>query len=788
MAERYHPQEVDKRWRERWAAEGIDTWQPDDPRPKHYALTMLPYPSGYLHPGHVWAMGPSDTRARWMRMQGYNVFFPMGFDAFGLPAENAAIKKGLHPKVSTYHNIERIREQFKTIGMMIDWNQEVVTCDPEYYRWNQWFFLQFYKHDLAYKQFAPVDWCPKDNTTLAREQVKGEDRHCERCGTPVIKKNLDQWLFRITNYADELLNFDSIDWPERIKIMQRNWIGRSEGAEVTFTTAAGEPITVFTTRPDTLWGATFMVLAPEHPLVDSLTTPAQKAAVEAYKLQASRQSEIERQATDKPKTGVWTGGFAVNPVNNARIPIWIADYVLMGYGTGAIMAVPAHDQRDLEFARTHQLQVVVVVQPEGELLDGATMTSAHAGEGMMVNSGPLNGVPAGKEDGQSVRAAIRYLEESGKGKSAVTYRLRDWLISRQRYWGTPIPIVYCAACGTVPVPEDQLPVTLPEDVDFVPTGESPLKLHPTWRHTTCPQCGGPAERDTDTMDTFVDSSWYQYRYLSPHDNEHPFDPQHGAHWLPVDQYTGGAEHAVMHLLYTRFWTKAMRDLGLVNFDEPMLRLRNQGIILGNNNEKMSKSKGNFVDPDPLVERYGADTLRCFLMFIAPWEQGGPWNDRSVEGVSRWLNRAWSLVMLEPEHGHDGQDGATHQMAVRRATHRTIKKVGDDLERFSFNTAVAAMMEYVNDLMRLRDTAAYNTPAWQDAMHSLALVLAPFAPHLAEELWAKLGGSFSVHTQSWPSYDEALLVEEQIELPVQVNGKLRDRILVAATADEATVRA
>src|ERR671933_592055 len=782
MADKYNPAEIEPKWRARWEETGIYRFQPDNGRPKHYALTMLPYPSGYLHPGHIWAFGPSDARARYMRMNGYNVFFPMGFDAFGLPAENAAIKFNIHPKTSTYNNIARIREQFKMLGMMIDWSHEVITCEPEYYRWNQWFFLQFYKHGLAYKQFAPVDWCPKDNTTLAREQVKGEDRRCERCGTPVIKKNLDQWLFRITKYADELLDFRGLDWPERIRIMQRNWIGRSEGAEVRFHTEKGTEIPVFTTRPDTLWGATFMVLAPEHPIVDEVTTPEQKAEVERYKVEASRQSEIERQAVDKEKTGVFTGGYAINPVNDERIPIWIADYVLMGYGTGAIMAVPAHDQRDFEFARKFGLPIIVVVQGPGMSNDSEAMTEAYTGdEGVMVNSGPITGIPAG----DSVERTIAWLEETGRGQRAVNYRLRDWLISRQRYWGTPIPIVYCASCGPQPVPEDQLPITLPEDVDFMPTGESPLKLHPTWRHTTCPQCGGPAERDTDTMDTFVDSSWYQYRYLSPHYDDGPFDPAL-SNWLPVDKYTGGADHAVMHLLYTRFWTKAMRDLGLVNFDEPMVRLFNQGIILGDDNEKMSKSRGNFVDPDPLIERYGADTLRCFLMFIGPWEQGGPWNSRGIDGVARFLNRAWAVAT---ETGTEGSHlDAAAESTLRRMTHRTIKRVGDDLERFSFNTAISAMMELVNEMMRMREAGSSGGPAWHEASCALALLLAPFAPYQAEELWARLGGPFSVHLQPWPTFDPALLEEAEVEIVVQVNGKIRDRVLAAAGANEETVKA
>ena len=782
MAERYNPGEIEPRWRARWEETEIYRFEPASERPKHYALTMLPYPSGYLHPGHIWAFGPSDTRARYMRMRGFNVFFPMGFDAFGLPAENAAIRFNIHPKPSTYKNIDHIRGQFKTVGFMIDWNQEVRTCDPEYYRWNQWFFLQFYKHGLAYKQFAPVDWCPKDNTTLAREQVKGEDRRCDRCGTPVVKKALDQWLFRITKYADELLDFSSVQWPERIKIMQRNWIGRSEGAEVRFHTEAGTPIPVFTTRPDTLWGATFMVLAPEHALVDEVTTPEQREAVDQYKRAASRQSEIERLATDKEKTGVWTGGYAINPVNDERVPIWIADYVLTTYGTGAIMAVPAHDQRDFEFARKFDLPITVVVQGPAMSTDAADLQAAYTGdEGVMVNSGPISGVPAG----ESIARTIAWLEETGRGERAVTYRLRDWLISRQRYWGTPIPIVYCPDCGTQPVPEDQLPITLPEDVDFMPTGESPLKLHPTWRHTTCPRCGGPAERDTDTMDTFVDSSWYQYRYLSPHYDEGPFDPAL-AHWLPVDQYTGGAEHAVMHLLYTRFWTKAMRDLGLVHFDEPMIRLFNQGIILGEDNEKMSKSRGNVVDPDELIARYGADTVRCFLMFIGPWDQGGPWNSRGIEGVARFLNRAWVVVTGE-RPASSGSVDAQAADALRRTTHRTIKKVGDDLEQFSFNTAIPAMMEFVNELMRLREARVDTGEAWDEAVRALTLVLAPFAPYLGEELWARLGQPYSVHQQPWPSFEPALLVDAEVEMVVQVNGKIRDRVLVAVGADEEMVR-
>jgi leucyl-tRNA synthetase len=786
--ERYDPATIEAKWQARWAADHIDAIDlHEESRPHYYFLTMLPYPSGDLHIGHWFTMAPSDTRARYLRMRGYAVFYPIGFDAFGLPAENAAIKRNIHPKQWTYANIENMRKQLRTMGAILPWDHEVVTCDPEFYRWNQWFFIQFFKRGLAYRKFAPVDWCPSCNTTLAREQVVGEDRRCERCETPVIKKDLFQWLFKITDYAEELLDFSELQWPERVQTLQRNWIGRSEGAEVVFEAqpagpaAPPAPITVFTTRPDTLWGATFMVLAPEHPLVPALTTPEQREAVEAYVAQAGRQSEIDRLAEDKEKTGVPTGSYAVNPVNGARIPIWIADYVLMGYGTGAIMAVPAHDARDFAFALKYNLPIVPVIAPApGEPApDPAEMTSAYTGDGgVMVNSGPIDGTRVGHGPGESVAAAIAWLEANGRGKGAVTYRLRDWLISRQRYWGTPIPIVYCEKCGEVPVPEDQLPVELPEDVDFRPTGESPLKLHPTWRFTTCPQCGGPAERDTDTMDTFVDSSWYQYRYLSPHYDQGPFDPQF-RDWLPVTQYTGGIEHAVMHLLYTRFWTKAMRDLGLVQFDEPMVRLFNQGIILGPDGLRMSKSRGNVVDPDDLVHSYGADAVRCFLMFIGPWDQGGPWNTRGMEGITRWLGRVWA-VATEP-----GRPNAAGNEAVatdlRRRLHQTIRAVGDDTDNFRFNTAISAMMELTNALMKAREDLA-GSPAWDETVRTFLLLLAPYAPHLAEELWHRRGYAGSVHQQAWPTWDPALAAEETIEVVIQLNGKVRDKLTVPADSD------
>ncbi len=582
----YNPAEIEPKWQARWVADGLYHSNIDPNKPKHYALTMLPYPSGDLHIGHWYAMTPSDAHARYMRMRGFNVLFPIGFDAFGLPAENAAIKRRIHPKEWTYTNIARMRTQLKSMGAMYDWRRETVSCDPEYYRWSQWFFTQLHQHDLAYRKMSPVDWCPNCNTTLAREQVWGDDRHCERCGTPVIKKDLEQWFFRTTNYADELLDFSNADWPERVRTLQTNWIGRSEGAFVVFRTEQGDLLEIFTTRPDTLWGATFMVLAPEHPLVEKVTALSQKSIVDEYVGQAVRQSDIQREATDKVKTGVFTGGYAINPVNEERIPIWIADYVLMTYGTGAIMAVPAHDQRDFEFARKYDLEVRVVVQPEDMApLDGASMSTSVPAYGTMVNSGQLTGTPGD----QAFERTLAYLEQRKIGKRAVNYRLRDWLISRQRYWGAPIPIVYCPEHGAVDVPDEQLPVLLPDDVEWLPTGESPLKLHPSWKYTTCPLCGASAERETDTMDTFMCSSWYHLRYLSPHYERWPFDPDEYQYWMPVDTYTGGIEHATMHLIYTRFFHKACRDMGIGNGPEPMIQLRNQGIVLGEDSEKMSKS-------------------------------------------------------------------------------------------------------------------------------------------------------------------------------------------------------
>ncbi len=755
----YEPKELEARWQEKWAESGLYETDEDESKPKHYALTMLPYPSGDLHVGHWYPMTPSDTRARYMRMRGYRVFFPIGFDAFGLPAENAAINRGIHPWKWTHSNIETMREQLRQMGAMFDFSSEVVTCEPEYYKWNQWFFLKFLEKGLAYRKEVPVDWCPKDQTTLAHEQVVGEDRRCERCGTQVIRKNLKQWLFKITDYADELLDFSKLDWPERVRTLQTNWIGRSEGAEIEFEIEGYGPVEVFTTRPDTLFGATFFVMSTEHPAVERIASDEQRRAVNAYVERAGRMSEIDRTDVTREKTGVFTGAYAINPANGEEIPVYIADYVLMGYGTGAIMAVPGQDERDWEFAEEYGLPIIRTVQPP-EDFDG----KAYTGEGPAINSGFLDGL--GVDDAKS--RMIEWLEERGAGEGTVTYRLHDWLISRQRYWGTPIPIIYCDECGTVPVPEKDLPVVLPEDAEFTPTGESPLKLHEGFRNVECPKCGGPAERETDTMDTFMDSSWYWYRYLSPHYDEGPFDPERAKKWLPVDQYTGGIEHAVMHLLYARFFTKVMRDLGLVDLDEPMTRLFNQGTILGPDGQKMSKSRGNVVSPQEYVDAYGSDAVRCFLMFIGPWNEGGPWDSSGIEGVSRWLRRALSLA---------GEGSASTAEAdpseLDRRANRLIKKITEDLEAFRFNTSIAALMEHTNYLLAVRGEVGESE--WKDALRMFVQVLAPFAPHHAEQMWSEMGEEYSVHQSWWPVWDEARIQTEEITLIVQVNGKLRDRI-------------
>jgi leucyl-tRNA synthetase len=770
--ERFDPSSYEKKWRDRWDHDELYLTRDDDDRQKHYLLTMYPYPSGDLHIGHWYAAVGPDIVARMRRMQGLNVMFPMGFDSFGLPAENAAIDRGIHPAKWTAENIERMRTQFRTTGCGFDWSREVVVSDPNYYRWTQWLFLQFYKAGLAYRAMAPVDWCPKDQVVLAREQVEGADRHCWRCGTPVVKRDLEQWFFRITNYADELLDFSQIDWPEPIRLMQTNWIGRSEGAEIDFPvdTEGSEPIRVFTTRPDTIFGATFMVLAPEHPLVAALTTPERKADIERYVATARRETEIERMSTEREKTGVFIGAYAVNPMTNQRIPIWIADYVLPGYGTGAIMAVPAHDDRDYAFAERFDLPIrYVVAPPSGERPNGQPFM-AHTADEVLIDSGEFTGMPAS----EAIGAITQQLTDQGLGRPAVSYRLRDWLVSRQRYWGAPTPVVYCEQHGIQPVPEDELPVLLPEDVDFAPTGVSPLQSHAGFLAARCPVDGGPARRETDTLDTFVDSSWYFLRYASPH-SEMAWDPEKVKLWLPVDLYTGGAEHAVLHLMYSRFFVKALRDLGMLEFDEPFMALRNQGQILGADHQRMSKSRGNVVNPDDLVARYGSDAVRLFLMFVGPWDQGGPWSTTGFDGVYRFLGRVWHLALAD---GSGTPPGATAERDLRRRTHQAIAAVSDDYNEFRFNTGIAKLMELTNALQDARAAGSLGSPADTEAIEALLLLLAPIAPHIAEELWERRGKPYSIHQQPWPTSDPALAAADVIEVPIQVDGKLRDRLMLA----------
>ena len=803
--ERYDPTTIEPRWQARWDELGLyRTDLLDESRRRYYLLTMYPYPSGDLHIGHWYVNTPTDALARFRRMHGDNVFFPIGFDAFGLPAENAAIKRNVHPYAWTMSNIENMRRQLRSMGATFDWDAEVVTADPAYYRWNQWLFLRFLEAGLAYRARSPVDWCPNDGT-LAREQVEGVDRRCWRCGERVEKRDLEQWFLRTTRYADELLDFTGLDWPEPVRVMQTNWIGRSEGAEIVFATApdghqpGGAELKVFTTRPDTLFGATFMVLAPEHPLVPSLTQPDRRADVQAYVEQARRRTEIDRLSTDRPKTGIALGAEAINPVNGEQIPIFIADYVLGGYGTGAIMAVPGHDERDFEFATAFGLPIRrVVAAPGDEAASLAAAYVAHTDGETLVNAGEFSGLPA-DEGGRRI---VAKLAERGRAKPTVTYRLRDWLISRQRYWGTPIPIVYCDQCGAVPVPDGDLPVRLPETVDYQGRGDNPLAKDEAFLATSCPSCGGAARRETDTMDTFIDSSWYWFRYLSPNKTDGPVDRPMVDTWTPVNQYTGGAEHAVMHLLYSRFFTKAMRDCGLIEESEPFRRLFNQGQILGADGERMSKSRGNVQDPDELVVRYGADSVRLFLMFMGPWDQGGPWSPTGIGGVSRFLNRVWTIALdgdgLEPGDPDAGQlpageDDAAAKAAIRAGAHRTLAAVSEDYEAFRFNTMVARLMELANLLMRYRGTPVAGSTGWDEAVRLLLLMLAPAAPHITEELWSRRLAAAgvpwtSIHAERWPEVDTRAATAATREVPVQVNGKLRDKVEVPAQLGQADLEA
>jgi len=779
---KYPFRDIEKKWQQRWEKEHTFRAVEDERFPKEkrrYVLDMFPYPSGAgLHVGHPEGYTATDIYCRYLRMNGYNVLHPMGFDAFGLPAENYAIQTGTHPAVTTYANIDRFRTQIKSLGFSYDWSREVATCEPEYYKWTQWIFLQLFKKGLAYEAEMPINWCPSCKTGLANEEVK--DGHCERCGTKVVRKRIRQWVLRITAYAESLLaDLDELDWPEPIKLMQRNWIGRSEGATVRFAIAQsaasanagsagsgaeGDQLEIYTTRPDTLFGATYMVLAPEHPLVLRITTAEQRAAVESYIGEAAAKSDLERTDLAKDKTGVFTGAYAVNPVNGARIPIWISDYVLISYGTGAIMAVPAHDSRDWDFAKKFNLPIIQVVAGPDETgpFDREPEVCTEA-EGVAVNSGQFDGLPTA----QCIARISEWLEERGLGKKAVNYKLRDWLFSRQRYWGEPIPVVHCEKCGIVPLPEESLPLTLPEVKSYAPTGtgESPLAAIPEWVNTTCPHCGGPAKRETNTMPQWAGSCWYYLRYLDPKNPKAFADRSKIDYWMPVNLYVGGAEHAVLHLLYSRFWHKVLYDLGLVNTDEPFMRLINQGMILGEDNQKMSKSRGNVVNPDDIVESYGADSMRVYEMFMGPLEVSKPWSTAGLVGVSRFLERLWALserpiveAPLSPE--------------LEKLLHKTIKKVTNDTATLNFNTAISQMMIYSNELAKLESIPH---AAWEP----FVLLIAPYAPHLGEELWARLGHADSVSKAPWPVYREELTHDEEKEIVVQVNGKVRSRFTAPA---------
>ncbi len=780
-AGRYDATPIEQKWRKRWEESGL--YRTDltlaSGRPKFYNLMEFPYPSAEgLHIGHVYTYGGADTNGRFQRMRGYEVFEPMGFDAFGIHTENYALKIDTNPMQLTARTTRRYREeQLSRIGAMFDWAHSVDTSQPAYYRWTQWLFLQLYKAGLAVRKKAAVNWCPKDLTVLANEQVI--DGRCERCGTLVVQRELTQWFFSITDYADRLLNnLEKLDWPDESKRRQAYWIGRSEGAELVFTVAApdagnavpGEPIPVFTTRPDTVFGATYVVLAPEHPLVERITTPEQRAVVAAYVEQAQNETEIERTNAEREKTGAFTGAYAVNPATQARVPIWIADYVLVQYGTGAIMAVPGHDERDYAFARQFDLPIIEVVASDMGIAD-----EAYTGPGTMINSQQFDGLPSD----EAKRAVVAWLAETGTAQPRVTYRLRDWLISRQRYWGPPIPIIYCPTDGIVPVPEDQLPVLLPEVEDFHPagTGKSPLASVPSFVNTTCPICGGPAERETDVSDAFLDSSWYFLRYPCTEWNDRPFDRERLEQWLPVDMYFGGKEHVVMHHLYARFVTMVLHDLGYLPFEEPFTRLRLHGFVT-KDGAKMSKSRGNVVNPDEYIARIGADAFRTYMLFMGPFDQDNDFRDMNLVGVTRYVERVWRLVTEAAPVG-----GAGVEM---RPLHQAIKRVTRELSAYQYHTAIAALMEFGNWIGANRD--AFTAAQYGEALRVLTLMLAPVMPFLAEELWERQGGEYSVHQQAWPVWDEKLAKESEIIVPVQVNGKVRDRLSVAPGTDEATLRA
>lgn len=755
---------VEQKWQARWEKSKLNQFDKKaTDRPKHYVLEMFSYPSGAkLHVGHWYNYGPTDSYARFKRMQGYNVFQPMGFDAFGLPAENYAIKTGVHPKDSTEKNIETMEAQLRAMGAMFDWSAEIKTCEENYYRWTQWMFLALYKKGLAYRKEAPVNWCPSCKTVLANEQVEGGV--CERCGTEVTRKNLTQWFFKITDYAEELLKgLDGLDWPEKTKNMQRNWIGKSTGCEVEFECENGEKIRVFTTRCDTIFGVTYVVLAPEHPLALSLTTEEQKEEVLKYIDFSAKASEIDRLSSTREKTGVFTGSYCINPVNGKKIPVYLADYVLASYGTGAVMAVPAHDERDFAFATKYQLPILKVIEAKG----GETKLP-YCEDGIMVGSIDFDGL-IGEEARERVSA---YLAKIGKGGKKINYRLRDWLVSRQRYWGAPIPVIHCAKCGAVPVPESDLPVKLPYDVEFKPDGKSPLANHEKFMKTICPVCGGEAKRDPDTLDTFVCSSWYYLRYADPNNASAPFDREKVNKLLPVDTYVGGAEHACMHLLYARFFTKALRDMGYLNFDEPFLRLVHQGVILGPDGNRMSKSHGNVVSPDEYVEKYGSDAFRLYLMFGFSYTEGGPWNDDGIKAIAKFLDRVEKTVLKTIGYKTEKSDlYGKEEKSLDYARNYAISRVTRDMECFSFNTAIARLMELLNSICKYDTIADKNTALLKACVKDFVLLLAPCAPHICEELWELLGEKNSVFQQAFPKENPEALVLDETEYAIQINSKI-----------------
>ena len=789
MTDKYNFEEVEPKWQRIWEEQGIYHVNPHETKPKYYALEMFPYPSGKLHMGHTRNYAIGDAIARFRRMNGFCVLHPMGWDAFGLPAENAAIERGIPPAEWTRANIEHMRSQFMALGLSYDWQREVSSCHPGYYEWTQWLFLQLFKHGLAYRKKAQVNWCPRCQTVLANEQVV--QGLCERCDTEVTKKELEQWFFKITDYADRLLkNLDKLEgWPEKVKLMQKNWIGRSEGVEVVFKLKdTGDSIPVFTTRHDTIFGVTYIVLAPEHRLVERIIAGSpREREIREFIREVTRASEMDRTSELAEKIGMATGAFAINPMSGQEVPIWIGNYVLPHYGTGAVMGVPAHDQRDFEFARKYALPIREVIAPPGKTQCREPLTEAYEESGVMVNSPGFDGMAseAGKE------AIADFMERQSIGKRTVNYRLRDWLISRQRYWGAPIPIVYCDECGIVGVPEEELPVRLPLDVEFRPTGRSPLNDIPEFVNTKCPKCGGPARRETDTMDTFMCSSWYFIRFTCPRMEDKPWDPEIANYWLPVDQYTGGVEHAILHLMYSRFFTMFLHDIGLLDEDEPFARLLTQGMVL-KDGAKMSKSKGNIVSLEDMLESYGADTARLFILFASPPERDLEWSEQGVEGASRFLGRIWRLVyeFRDELASHDSKqvDVAnlnSKEKEMYRRVHATLKRVSQDLERYSFNTAVAGVMELVNSLYQFRDVARTRPEAMsvlEEAVRYVLLMLAPFAPHITEELWHRIGYSGSIHEQSWPAVDESALVEAEIEVVIQVNGRVRDRMRVSKGRD------